>query len=66
MRWASAALGDFVCTTMPSVTCVLQAIWSFGIFSTSTMAHAAVAVHRQVGVPAEVGDVDSQLLRRPG
>ena len=36
MRWASFALGDFVCTTMPSVTCVLQAIWSLGIFSTST------------------------------
>ena len=36
MRWASAARGDFVCTTMPSVTCVLQAIWSLGIFSIST------------------------------
>jgi hypothetical protein len=26
-----------VWTTMPSVITVLQAIWSFGIFSTSTM-----------------------------
>jgi hypothetical protein len=25
-----------VCTTMPSMMGVLQAIWSFGIFSTST------------------------------
>ncbi len=36
MRWASLALGELVWTTMPSVTCVLQAICSFGIFSIST------------------------------
>ncbi len=34
--WASFAFSDFVWTTMPSLTCVLQAIWSFGIFSIST------------------------------
>ena len=36
MRCASCAFGLVVCTTMPSVTTVLQAICSFGIFSTST------------------------------
>ena len=37
MRWASTALGLFVWMTMPSEITVLQAIWSFGIFSTSIM-----------------------------
>ena len=30
------ACGDCVRTTMPSATCVAQAIWSFGAFSMST------------------------------
>jgi hypothetical protein len=36
VRWACLALSLSVWTTMPSVTCVLQAIWSLGIFSIST------------------------------
>ena len=36
VRWACSALSLSVWTTMPSVTCVLQAIWSLGIFSIST------------------------------
>ena len=36
VRWAWAAFSLSVCTTMPSVTTVLQAIWSLGIFSIST------------------------------
>ena len=36
VRWASTAFSLRVRTTMPSVTRVLQAIWSLGIFSIST------------------------------
>src|SRR6185503_9396346 len=36
VRWAWAAFSLSVCTTMPSLTWVLQAIWSLGIFSIST------------------------------
>jgi hypothetical protein len=35
-RWAAFVFSLAVCTTMPSVTRVLHAIWSFGIFSIST------------------------------
>src|SRR5438128_4525558 len=35
-RRPSSALGFLVCTTIPSVTGVLQAIWSLGVFSIST------------------------------
>ena len=37
MRWASVAFAFLVEITMPSATTVLQAICSFGIFSTSIM-----------------------------
>jgi hypothetical protein len=34
--WASSTVVVAVRTAMPSATGVLQAVWSFGIFSTST------------------------------
>jgi hypothetical protein len=34
--WFCSVRGLRVCTTMPSVATVEQAVWSLGIFSTST------------------------------
>lgn len=64
--WASLAfsLVTWVFTTMPSVTGVPQAIWSFGNFFDLHHAHAAVAVHGQVVVIAEARNPHPRLLRR--
>src|SRR5213078_2460453 len=55
------ACGDCVRTTMPSATCVAQAIWSFGAFYVHE-AHAAHAGHRQSRVVAVVRHEHPRLL----
>ncbi len=52
-----------VCTTMPSVTRVLQAICSFGTFSISTRHMRQLPAIVRPGMPAVVRDLDAEPLR---